>query len=134
MSEFPRSRTAPADRFAGESHLFDLDDSLAALRAEPHRTPGGHRQVTLFHRSPITYVLFDFEIGGGLKEHSANGLVTIHVLEGRLKVEADGSDHDLGAGHVLILNPNVPHDVRALEVSAMLLTVQLEPATHSAEG
>jgi quercetin dioxygenase-like cupin family protein len=133
MPEFQRSRQAPAERFAGESHVFDLGGSLAALRAEPHRTPGGHRQVTLFHRSPITYVLFDFEVGGGLKEHSANGLVTIHVLEGRLKIEADGRDHDLGPGQVLMLNPNVPHDVRALEVSAMLLTVHLERTTQSTE-
>jgi quercetin dioxygenase-like cupin family protein len=29
----------------------------------------------------------------------------------------------LKAGHILMLNPNVPHDVRAIEASAMLLTV-----------
>jgi quercetin dioxygenase-like cupin family protein len=53
-------------------------------------------------------------------------LVTIHVLEGHLIVETDASDTDLRAGQVLILNPNVAHAVRALDASAMLLTVVMD--------
>ena len=75
---------------------------------------------------PVAQVLFAFEAGGELTDHSAHGLVTIHVLEGRLMVQADGHDHELGVGQVLILNPDVPHDVRAPEAGAMLLTVHME--------
>ena len=39
---------------------------------------------------------------------------------------ADGQAHELSAGYVLVLNPDVAHDVRAGETSAMLLTVQLD--------
>lgn len=118
-----RLRVAPVERFAGDSHLFDLKDSLATLRSEAHESQDGHRQITLFHRAPVAHVLFAFESGGKLDKHSANGLVTIHVLEGHLTVHADGEENSLKAGHVLFLNPKVPHDVRAIEASAMLLTV-----------
>jgi quercetin dioxygenase-like cupin family protein len=121
-----RLRTPPTERFAGSKHLFSLSDALAELRAEDHPARGGHHQVTLLQRGPVTQVLFSFEPGGHLQEHSASGLVTIHALEGRVRVEAEGVDHELPAGSVLILDPDVPHDVRASERSAMLLTVHLE--------
>lgn len=124
MSE-ERLRTPPLERFAGSSHLLSLGDALAELRAESHPARDGHRQITLFHRAPVTQVLFSFEAGGRIDQHSASGLVTIHVLEGRLSVEADGADHDLHASDVLVLDPDIPHDVRAPESAAMLLTVHL---------
>ena len=121
-----RLRPAPAGRFAGQSHVFDLGAMLSELRAEAHPTQNGHRQMTIFHRLPVAKVLFAFEPEGKLANHSAHGLVTIQVLEGRLIVQADGQDHELSVGQVLILNPDVPHDVRAPEASAMLLTVHME--------
>jgi len=121
-----RLREPPRERFAGRSHRFSLADALAELRAEDHPARDGHRQIALFHQAPVTHVLFSFEAGGHLDEHSAPGLVTIHVLEGRLSVEADHVDNDLGTGDVLVLAPGLPHDVRSEGGAAMLLTVHLE--------
>jgi quercetin dioxygenase-like cupin family protein len=121
-----RLREPPRERFAGRSHRFSLDGALAELRAEGHPARAGHRQITLFHRKPVTQVLFSFDPGGRLERHSAPGLVTIHVLEGRLNVEADHIDNDLAQGEVLILAPGLPHDVRSTDGAAMLLTVHLQ--------
>ncbi len=132
MTEHPareeqeRLRQRPVERFAGESRIFDLGAALRDLRAEAPATERGHRQITIFKHSVVTKVLFSFDAGSELKDHVAHGLVTIHILEGRLTVHADGREYELGAGYVLILNPDVPHDVRAAETSAMLLTVHLE--------
>ncbi len=123
---YDRLRPAPTERFAGQSHIYNLDTALKELRAETHPARNGHRQKTIFHRIPVTKVLFAFDAGGALANHSAHGLVTIHVLEGRLMVQADEQDHELNAGEILILNPDVPHDVRASQASAMLLTVHME--------
>lgn len=121
-----RLRPAPVVRFAGLSRAIDLAKMLEELRAEAHPAKNGHRQIAVFQWGPVTEVLFAFEPGGEMPGHSAPGLVTIHVLEGRLNVRAAGQDHALNAGNVLILNPGVPHDVRSPEVSAMLLTIHLE--------
>jgi len=123
--EAARLRTAPSERFAGNQHVFSLHGILAELRGEDHPARDGHRQITLLQRGPVTQVLFAFDTGGLLQQHSAPGLVTIHVLEGRLDVEAEGVDQELSAGDVLILDADVPHDVRARDRSAMLLTVHL---------
>ena len=121
-----RLRTAPSDRFAGQAHAFDLNEALRTLRAEDHPARDGHRQVTIMRQAPITNVLFAFDEGGVLAEHKTSGTVTIHGLEGRLLVQADGSDFHLEAGQLLILKPDLPHAVRALAPSAMLLTVHLQ--------
>jgi len=113
------------DRFAGPAHQFDLDEVARELRSEEHPARNGHRQMTIFQRDHITHVVFAFEAGGRLPEHSAPGLVTIHAHQGRIEVAADGRDHDLGPGQVLVLAPNVKHDVRAREPSVMLLTVHV---------
>lgn len=121
-----RLRAAPSERFAGPAHAFDLKAALRDLRAEDHPARDGHRQVTIFHQSPITHVLFAFDEDGVLAEHRTNGTISIHSLEGQLLVHANGERYDLRAGQILILKPNVPHDVRATERSAMLLTVHLQ--------
>jgi len=122
-----RLRRPPTERFAGAVHVYSLRDALAKLRAEDHPARDGHRQITLLHRPPVTQVLFSFAAGGQLDQHSARGLVTIHAIEGRLRVAAGGADHELGAGQLIVLDADVPHDVRAIEASAMLLTVHLSP-------
>jgi quercetin dioxygenase-like cupin family protein len=121
-----RLRSAPTERFAGDIHSFDLNEALKKLRAEAHASQNGHRQMTIFHRAPVAKVLFAFESGGELPDHSANGLVTIHALEGHLTVQAEEQTYELQSGMMVILNPNVRHSVRAKQVSAMLLTVHME--------
>lgn len=121
-----RLRPPPVERFAGEVHVFDLQSALRQLRAEAHAGESGHRQVTIFHRAPVAKVLFAFEPGGELADHAANGLVTIHALEGHLTVQAAAQNHELEAGMMVVLSPNVRHSVRAAVASAMLLTVHLE--------
>ena len=121
-----RLRPHPTGRFAGDSHVFDLGRALSELRSEAHPARNGHRQVTIFHRVPITTVLFAFEPSGELADHAAKGLVTIHALEGHLTVQAAEETHELEAGMMVVLSPGVRHSVRAGEASAMLLTVHLE--------
>lgn len=125
-SDAERLRPPPSERFAGSSHHLSLRRALADLRAETKEARNGHRQITLFHRSPVTQVLFSFEPGGHLDEHSAHGLVAIHVIEGQLQVRAEGTEHSIAAGELLVLEPDVPHDVRSAGDAAMLLTVHLE--------
>ena len=67
----PRQR--PSERFAGSCHAFDLGELLHTLRAEEHAATHGHRQITIFHRAPVTQLLFAFEPGGELAEHTARG-------------------------------------------------------------
>lgn len=120
-----RLRRAPAERFAGPEHLFDLSAVADGLRSEPQTVRDGHRQITLFRRDDFALVLFDFDAGGVLSDHAAEGYVAIQALSGSLQVSTPGGNHALDAGSVLVLAPGVRHDVAASVPSRMLLTVNL---------
>ena len=125
-----RLRVHPERRFAAPVVAFSLNDAVAELRRERGGGQHGHRQKALYRHGPTTVALFDFDEGAALTEHAADGAVVIQALNGRLEVRADGRTHRLDAGALLAMAPGVPHEVRALQPSSMLLTVSLErPAT-----
>ncbi len=128
MNNPGRLREHPDERLASPVQVIDLAAMAASLRAEPHPAIDGHRQMAVARHGPVTVILFAFDREGLLKEHQAEGEVLLHVLRGRLRVAADEETHEMGAGSVLALAPGMPHSVRALEPSDMLLTVhQLPP-------
>ncbi len=113
----------PRERFAGPEHLFDLGAVAESLHGESSPLRDGHRQQTIFHRSHLTLVVFDFVEGGRLNAHRAMAPVTIHAFSGRLEVSTGTSVYQLAAGSLLALDPGVVHDVHAVEPSRMLLSV-----------
>jgi quercetin dioxygenase-like cupin family protein len=136
MSAHPqgRLRERPSRRFAAEERRFNLEDVARKLKSEDSASTQGHRQIALYRHGPTTVALFLFERGRGLHEHRAEGFVTIHCVAGHLSVTTPAAAHDLPAGTLLTLAPNVPHDVNALEESRMLLTVALETRDDGADS
>ena len=120
-----RLRPPPAERFAGPEHRIDLAASLEALRRETHDSGKKHIQITVFHKGPLRIVLFAFEKGGSLPSHRAPGSVVIHTLRGRIDVKTLNESYELATGQMLLLDPEVVHDVTAQEESDMLLTVSV---------
>lgn len=127
MEQQERLRRAPVERFAGTEHVYDFAEIAAQLRAEPHPATDGHRQMTIAHHGPVALVLFDFEAGGHLEDHMADGLVTIQTVTGHIQVKTSKGDQELGAGTLLVLSPGVAHDLRASVQSQVLLTVHMQP-------
>lgn len=120
-----RLRPPPAERLAGPEHRIDLEASLEALRREAHDSTDGHRQITVFHKGQLRIVLFAFEAGGALPSHRAPGCVVIHTLRGRIHVKTLNENYELATGQLLLLDPEVVHDVTAAEQSDMLLTISM---------
>lgn len=127
MSQQPeRLRQHPDERFQSRQHQIDLGEVGAQLVAEPLTGNRSHRQETIYRHGPVTVALFLFDAGARMVEHAAEGVVTVHVLEGRLKMSVEMQTHDLGAGQMLLMAPGVKHDVYAEQPTRMLLTVCLE--------
>lgn len=120
-----RPRTPPAERFAGSEHQIDLASAVEALRKEEHGGKDSHRQITVFRKDALRVLLFAFEPGGRLASHRAPGYVVIQALNGRVRVRTQNETHELSAGRILVLDPDVVHEVEAQERADMLLTVSL---------
>ena len=120
-----RLRPRPSERFAGPEHRIDLVAAAESLRDEQHESTDRHRQITVFHKGPLRMVLFTFEPGAGLPSHRAPGFVVIHTLRGRIHVKTLNESYELATGQLVMLDPEVVHDVTAAETSDMLLTISL---------
>ncbi|MDO5081457.1 cupin domain-containing protein [Buchananella hordeovulneris] len=77
-------------------------------------------------------VLFAFDAGQVLTEHTAAMPVLITVLSGALRVMADGQDVVLRPGGVIHMTTRLPHAVEALEPTKMALYM-LDPRQKPAE-
>ncbi len=96
----------------------------AARRASAGRAAttvvGGHEHVL---RQTVIALLAD----RSLDEHDNPGEATVHVLRGRVRLTAGDTSWDGRAGDLLVV-PDGPHALHALEDSAVLLTVAKPPA------
>ena len=100
MSPSDRLRIHPEERLAAPVQRIDLAASARQLRSEAHAPVSGHRQIAVYRHGPVTLLHFVFDQGGIMKEHSAEGVVTIRGLSGHLVVVAE-EDHELCSGDVL---------------------------------
>ena len=101
---------------------FDLMQEIAD--AEQQRPwQAGHTAKMLFKRSDFRVVLISMESAAELKEHHADGTISVQVLKGTIRFTAQGRPNELHTGQMLTLAPAVPHAVEALSDCAFLLTI-----------
>ncbi len=119
-----RRRIAPRERFAGSEKLFNLDAEFASLPNES-TVRQGHMQKAIYRHGRVTTGIFSFEANAGIDQHQVEGESTIHVLDGELFVRTGENEYTLGPNDLLLLDPAVSHDLRAVKPTRMLMTVVL---------
>ena len=62
------------------------------------------------------------DAGSKMPEHRHPQEQIIHVLEGRMRVMANGMTHELATGDSFYLASNVPHGVETIETTRVLDT------------
>jgi quercetin dioxygenase-like cupin family protein len=78
---------------------------------------------TLVKDDQLSVVLVGVRAGGEIREHVAEGSITIHVLEGCIDLDVDGANRSLGAGMLMFLAGGIPHSVFSSEGGIFLLTI-----------
>ena len=101
---------------------FDLNAEIKQLREE-NAWQGGRDSKTLVKNEDFRIVLTVLKGDALLREHIATGRISVQVLSGHIQMHVQDKVFDLPAGHLLALDRAVPHDVKALEDSAFLLTI-----------
>jgi quercetin dioxygenase-like cupin family protein len=102
---------------------FDLQPTVRQLRSDDSYSRTGRLGRTLTRSGRMRMVLVALNSGIEVGTHQADSPMTIQVLEGRIGFRVAGESHELSAGQVLFFGPGEAHDIRALEESALLLTI-----------
>lgn len=78
---------------------------------------------TAFRAPGVRVVLFGFDTGQELTEHTAAMPVLLQALSGRFSITADGRTEELVPGGLMHLDTRVAHAVYAHEPSKLMLTM-----------
>ena len=103
---------------------FNMLEEIRQLRQqESWRRGTGRSSKTLVKYPDFRLVLVAMKSNTIMKEHRAEGRISIHTLSGHLRVRMDKEVVEVPAGQLLALDCGLPHDVEATKESAFLLTI-----------
>ncbi len=91
------------------------------LAAETQFSPNGIVSRTLLGTPTARWVLFGFDTGQELTEHTSPHYAVVQILSGSCEWKLGDETRTLRAGEMLYMPPQLPHAVRALERFSMLL-------------
>lgn len=100
-------------------------EALARTHAQQAaENPAGRSATTVHggHEYVLRQTLIALVAERGLSEHESPGEATLHVLRGRVRLDAGDDGWEARTGDLLIIPP-VRHSLTALEDSVVLLTV-----------
>ena len=82
----------------------------------------GIRRRTITHGATMYQMIAELEAGSIMPEHQHPQEQIMHIISGRMKVNAGSDSRELGPGESIYLAGNVPHGVETLEKTIVLDT------------
>jgi len=130
------SRRAKLTRLPGltaEVIRRNIGDELEKLKQAPSwQRESGRSSETLVKYDEFRIVLVRMKPESYMSHHKAEGPISIHVIQGKVRVHLpDDRTEDLKPGDLLTLDRCLEHDVEALEESAFLLTIAWPEAMNA---
>ncbi len=106
--------------------MQSLTDLASLIEVAPESTVSR----TVLRAEGARVVLFAFDAGQELTEHTAAVPILLQILDGRLRIGADGEVVELLPGGLIHIGARVAHEVFAIEPSRMAL-LMLDPRASS---
>lgn len=119
MSSMTRPLTAP-------NLTFDLGEAIRELRQDEAYLRSGRVGRTLAKSGPLRITLVVLARGVEVGTHHAESPMTLQPLEGRLRYLVKDEALEIHEGELLFFGPGHAREIRALEDTALLLTLTRE--------
>ncbi len=102
---------------------IDLPLFIKRIKQESTWKDSDRNAVTVFKTNGMRLVLVALHAGAELKTHTVDGIISVQVIDGRMKFNADNRSVELNTGQMLALHKGIPHSVLAIEETIFLLTL-----------
>ncbi len=101
-------------------HLFKKQ-----IKEEEAWQKSDRNAITIFKTNSLRLVLVGMHQGAEMKTHTAPGIITLQVLEGKILFTTEEQTVEMGERQMLALHTGIPHSVAAIEESVFLLTLAI---------
>lgn len=108
---------------------MDIPLFIEQIKQESAWKNSDRNSITVFKTNGLRIVLIALHEGAEMAKHTANGHISLQVLEGQIKFTTDLQSVALNKGQMLALHERIPHSVLAIKETIFLLTL----TTTSAE-
>jgi quercetin dioxygenase-like cupin family protein len=125
--DLPMRDSVPTLSETSPTAVLDVGAQLESVRLQDPAQTGKDRTVILLKTDSLRVIFRSFSEGASLPTHKAPGPITVQVLEGQIEFTAGTQTTPVRKGEVLALESGVPHSVKALSNSAILITVAVRP-------
>ena len=108
--------------------LIDLPLFLEQIKQEAPWKNSNRNAITVFKTNRLRIVLIAMHEGAEMARHTADGIISIQVLEGQIQFITDQQSVELNKGQMLTLHECIPHSVLAKKETIFLLTLSTTSA------
>ncbi|MEO5593311.1 MAG: cupin domain-containing protein [Chitinophagaceae bacterium] len=102
---------------------IDLPMYMQQIKEESSWKDGKRNAITFFKTNGLRIVLIALHEGAEMARHTADGIISVQVLEGKLQFNTDRQSVELLNGQMLALHERIPHSVMAIKETIFLLTL-----------
>ena len=102
---------------------IDLPAFIEQLKQEPSWKESDRNSIAVLKTNGMRIVLVALHKGADMAKHTADGIISLQVLDGQIRFTTDIKSVELSKGHMLALHERIPHSVLAIEESVFLLTL-----------
>ncbi len=107
----------------GPNLTFDLKKQLRELRDDDAYRRSGRTGRTLAKHGSLRLTLTVIRKGVEVGTHHADSPMTLQTLEGSLRYRVGNDEFEIREGEILYFGPGHAQDIKALEDTALLLTI-----------
>ena len=102
---------------------IDLPVFVKQIKEEPTWKESDRNAITVFKTNGLRIVLIALHKGAEMPTHTADGIISVQVLEGQMQFNTEWRSVELSNGQMLALHERIPHSVLALKETIFLLTL-----------
>ena len=102
---------------------IDIPDFIKQIKNEPAWEKNDRNAMTVYKTDGMRIVLVALHEDAVMARHTANGVISVQVLEGEINFITDGQSVVLKKGQMIALHKGEPHSVAAIKESVFLLTL-----------
>jgi len=102
---------------------IDMPAFIEQLKQESTWKESDRNTITVFKTNGMRIVLIALHEGAEMAKHTADGIISVQVLEGQIKFTTDIKSVELSKGQMLALHERIPHSVVAMKETVFLLTL-----------
>lgn len=102
---------------------IDLPLYISQIKEETSWKDGKRNAITVFKTNGLRIVLIALHEGSEMARHTADGIISVQVLEGKIQFNTDQQSVELDKGRMLALHERIPHSVKAIQETIFLLTL-----------